>query len=236
MDKSLFTNLVALLLVIVGLNLSGAGAELVLNTGLFALSGGLTNWLAIHMLFEKVPGFYGSGVIPARFEEFKSGIKALIMEQFFTPENINGFFRRIKTDNMASDASGLAGLIRAVDLSSAFDALTEVIMASSFGSMLSMFGGRGALQPLKEPFVEKMRGFLAQVAEDPEVLDNLRDASSRSLQSRIEHIVELRLDELTPQLVKEIIQRMIRRHLGWLVVWGGVLGGIIGLLATVLLN
>ena len=51
--------------------------------GLFALSGGLTNWLAIYMLFEKVPLLYGSGVIPNRFEEFKNGIKNLIMNEFF---------------------------------------------------------------------------------------------------------------------------------------------------------
>jgi uncharacterized membrane-anchored protein YjiN (DUF445 family) len=51
-----------------------------------------------------------------------------------------------------------------------------------------------------------------------------------SLYSRIEHIVDRRLDELTPQLVKEIVQAMIKKHLGWLVVWGGVLGGLIGLL------
>ena len=31
-----------------------------------------------HMLFEKVPGLYGSGVIPARFEDFK--IKALYVD------------------------------------------------------------------------------------------------------------------------------------------------------------
>jgi len=37
------------------------------SIGLFALSGSITNWLAVHMLFEKVPFLYGSGVIPARF-------------------------------------------------------------------------------------------------------------------------------------------------------------------------
>ena len=59
--------------------------------GLFALSGAITNWLAIHMLFEKVPLLYGSGVIPARFEEFKLAIRQLMMEQFFTEENIDRF-------------------------------------------------------------------------------------------------------------------------------------------------
>lgn len=55
---------------------------LVLSVGLFAFSGALTNWLAVHMLFEKVPGLYGSGVIPARFEQFKQAIADLMMEQF----------------------------------------------------------------------------------------------------------------------------------------------------------
>ena len=38
------------------------------------------------MLFEKVPGLYGSGVVPSRFEEFKEGIRSLIMTQFFTED------------------------------------------------------------------------------------------------------------------------------------------------------
>ncbi|MBT3504282.1 MAG: DUF445 domain-containing protein, partial [Piscirickettsiaceae bacterium] len=49
---------------------------------------------------------------------------------------------------------------------------------------------------------------------------------------QVEHVVNARLDELTPQMVKDIIQTMIRQHLGWLVVWGGVFGGLIGLLTT----
>ena len=48
--------------------------SLLLMIGLFSLSGGITNWIAIHMLFERIPFFYGSGVIPNRFNEFKIGI------------------------------------------------------------------------------------------------------------------------------------------------------------------
>lgn len=61
------------------------------SIGFFALSGAITNWLAIHMLFEKVPLLYGSGVIPNRFEEFKTSIKDLMMNQFFTIENVEQF-------------------------------------------------------------------------------------------------------------------------------------------------
>jgi len=40
--------------------------------GVFAFSGAITNSLAIHMLFEKVPFLYGSGVIEVNFHSLKS--------------------------------------------------------------------------------------------------------------------------------------------------------------------
>ena len=115
MNKNLITNAVALLL-----TLSGHYFELpvLFTVGIFALSGAVTNWLAVHMLFEKVPLLYGSGVIPARFEEFKVAIKQLMMEQFFTEENIDRFL-----SNSAGKAStlDLVPVIEKVDLSPAFD-------------------------------------------------------------------------------------------------------------------
>mgnify|MGYP000642707302 CR=1 FL=1 len=82
-SKSLTTNLVALALIGASY-LSPKYSEIMYLTGLFALSGGITNWLAIHMLFEKVPFLYGSGVIPSRFEEFKLGIKKLMVYATFS--------------------------------------------------------------------------------------------------------------------------------------------------------
>ena len=88
MNKSLVTNVLAAICVILGYVLS---LPILFNVGLFALSGAITNWLAVYMLFEKVPGLYGSGVVPSRFEEFKLGIAHLMMKQFFTAENIDRF-------------------------------------------------------------------------------------------------------------------------------------------------
>ncbi len=230
MNKSLVTNLLAALLVV------GAyfyAQPLAFSVGLFALSGALTNWLAVHMLFEKIPGLYGSGVIPARFEEFKGGIRKLMMEQFFTAENIQRFLSATNTQDSALD---LAPIIEKTDLSPAFDGLVSVIQASSFGGMLSMLGGTEALQPLKQPFSEKMKQSLLEIAKTEEFNAMLHEgimhsSSDDSIRRKIAHVIEKRLDELTPQLVKEIVQEMIKKHLGWLVVWGGVFGGAIGLIA-----
>jgi len=124
--------------------------EQILSIGYFALSGAITNWLAIHMLFEKVPGLYGSGVIPSRFKEFKEGIHSLIMGQFFTPENIKKFFAE-KEEGLL-DKLDLSNLLESLDYKRFFDGLIETIEQSSFAPMLMMVGGTGALEPMRGPF------------------------------------------------------------------------------------
>ena len=233
MNKSIITNSLAVLVVITGLLIKN---ELVFTIGLFALSGAITNWLAIHMLFEKVPGLYGSGVIPARFEDFKIAIRSLMMEQFFTEENIDRFLST--SDGIKPDLH-LAPVIEKVDLSPSFDSLVKVIMESSFGGMLGMFGGQEALTPLKDPFIINMKQSLVEMTQSESFLELLKDEFEQpdvmnDVRSKVEGIIEKRLEELTPQLVKEIIQAMIKKHLGWLVVWGGVFGGLIGFVAALI--
>ncbi|MCO4799598.1 MAG: DUF445 family protein [Colwelliaceae bacterium] len=238
MNKSVVTNFLALTLTIVGHLLNH---HLIFTVGIFALSGAITNWLAIHMLFEKVPFLYGSGVIPARFEDFKAGIRNLMMEQFFTEENIDRFLSSTTDSSSKSVGLDLTPIIEKVDLSPAFDDLVQVIEQSSFGGMLAMVGGSEALQPLREPFIEKMKSTVGNISQSEEFNTILRDELEQpnvmaEMREKVSDIIEKRLNELTPQLVKEIIQEMIRKHLGWLVVWGGVFGGVIGFIAAVTNN
>ncbi len=229
-NKRFGTNFLAALVALTGLLLEEPWRGAFLNTGLFALSGALTNWLAITMLFERIPGLYGTGVIPLHFEDFKRGIHDLVMRQFFTEENLERFLQD-------AGPPPLEGLLEHLDLEDAFESLVGVIEGSSFGPMLAMVGGRQALEPLKEPFLEKMRAHLVQVAQKEELQDALQQHLSHShLLERVDQIVAARLDELTPELVKEIVEDMIREHLGWLVVWGGFFGGLIGLLAALVLG
>tara|TARA_B100000242_G_C42972540_1_gene451272 strand:+ start:188 stop:868 length:681 start_codon:yes stop_codon:yes gene_type:complete len=219
LNKSLTTNLVALAIICASY-LSPKYNEIIYQTGLFALSGGITNWLAIHMLFEKVPFFYGSGVIPSRFEEFKLGIKQLVMTEFFTPKNIDVFIEQ-QTQALSTDISNM------IDFNRVFDGLVEAIENSSMGSMLAMLGGRKALQPLKEPVSLKLQEILSEIKEVKSLETGKKNLGS-SLMTQVEQLIDQRLDELTPGQVKNIIQAMIRKHLGWLVVWGGAVGGCIG--------
>ncbi|PMM57215.1 DUF445 family protein [Vibrio splendidus] len=230
MNKSVLTNVIALALLAAGY---ATANQYLLYAGLFAFSGAITNWLAIHMLFEKVPGLYGSGVIPARFEEFKAAIKQLMMEQFFTEGNIDRFL----SSEMTGKSLNLEPVIKKIDFNPAFDSLVHVIESSQFGGMLAMVGGTEALQPMKAPFVEKMQESVIEISKSDSVKNAIKEelespAMMDEIKENIEAIIDQRLNELTPKLVKEMVQTMIKKHLGWLVVWGGVFGGVIGLISA----
>ena len=232
LNKSFVTNLVSVVIIGIGY-VSPIQPELIKSIGFFALSGAITNWLAIYMLFEKVPYLYGSGVIPARFEEFKLSIKQLMMNQFFTVKNIEQFIQT--EEQQGSKMLNLEPFLNAVDYDRIYESLVSSIMESSFGGMLLMMGGPDALVPLKGPFTEKMKVTLVDMLESERFKSALKeglDAHKIGLDiiTKLETVIDTRLNELTPQLVKEMIQAIIREHLGWLVVWGGIFGGLMGAL------
>jgi uncharacterized membrane protein YheB (UPF0754 family) len=234
MNKSSLTNLLALALMGISFAIDHPlASHALLYTGVFAFSGAITNTLAIHMLFEKVPLLYGSGVIEQRFEAFKGAIHTMIMEQFFTKEQIDDFFAK------EEQKIDLAPLIEQTDFSPAYEALTASVMESSFGNMLGMFGGEKALESLKEPFTRKLKKAVVAITKsntfNTQLQASLKNSTlSNDLRQRLESLIAARLEELTPQMVKALVKQLIHEHLGWLVVWGGVFGGMIGLVSALL--
>ena len=232
--KNTVPNFIALALVLLSQVMPQPYQSIVLSTGLFALSGALTNWLAVHMLFERVPLLYGSGVVSLHFEEFKAGILRMVHKELFAKDNVERLMNN--SDDASVPSIDIAPMMDSIDLDNAYDELVATITESSFGSMLAMVGGEAALQPLREPFKQRMRKFLTDAAESPRIQSLIKGqiskaASSDQFVQKLDSLLKARLDELTPEMVKEIMQRMIKRHLGWLVVWGGVFGGVIGLTA-----
>src|SRR5690606_35567357 len=206
MDKGLLTNLVASVVIVLGYLLPGTAGQWLFSTGLFALSASLTNSIAIHMLFEKVPGLYGSGVIVSRFDDFKRGIREMIIQQFFSNDAIDRFF---DASSMISNGFNklLPEMVEEIDLDRAFDSLVEAIMQSSLGGMLGFVGGPQALNGLRDPFNERMRGFFYELVQSEEFQARFAErvenmTHSDAVISKLEELVDRRLDELTPEQVK----------------------------------
>ncbi|HEO97848.1 MAG: DUF445 domain-containing protein [Campylobacterales bacterium] len=231
MSKSFLTNAVSLLLILAAFWVPETYHSMLLFTGLFAFSGAVTNQLAIHMLFERVPFLYGSGVIEKNFESFKASIRTMIMEQFFSKEQLGEFFAR------EEKKIDLTPLVESADFSPAFDALSKTVMESKFGGAVAMFGGEAALEGLRDPFSKKLKSAVGRIVASETFqaqLDHqIRHSSlSDDMIKAVDELITKRLEELAPWMVKDLVQELIREHLGWLVVWGGVFGGLVGLASS----
>ena len=205
----LITNSTIIGLILIGFLLNSA---LLKTIGFFGLSGSITNSLAVFMIFEKVPFLYGSGVIILKFEDFKKSIKNMILHQFFSENNLNKFFK-----------SKELNIKQFVNNDEVFEKLKGAIIASQFGAIINMFGGEGALEPLRNPLSDK----LSEMIYDIEFKIQQKSSSIITTQE-IEKILDSRLSELEAKDIKNLVQNIIRQHLSLLVVWGGIFGALLG--------
>ena len=230
-SKSTLTDGIAVSLIGIGSTLPAPYSTPVLFTGLFAFSGAVTNQLAIHMLFNKVPMLYGSGVIEKNFDTFKGSIKNMIMTQFFNQQQLSAFFQN------EEKKIDLAPLVESADFSPAFIALKQSVMESKLGDALNFFGGEKALDALREPFAKKLKsavvGIVSSDTFKTQLNHHLEHSSlNNDLRESVEKLITDRLNDLTPKMVNDLVHELIHTHLGWLVVWGGVFGGLIGLVSS----
>lgn len=234
MNRTDITNIITVLIMAYGYSNDN---NVIYMIGIFALSGAVTNTLAIHMLFEKVPFLYGSGVIESKFGAFKTSIHNLLMNQFFTRENLTKFFQEEMSS--AKKTIDFEKILNKTDFTPAYDSLKESVMQSSFGGMLGMFGGEAALEPLREPFTKKLQASIISISSTDAFQEVVNEALksedlSADIYDKLSKIVNARLEELTPKMVKELVQNLIKEHLGWLVIWGAVFGGVIGLVSALI--
>ena len=213
-----------------GMGTGGVGPlEWVLAAGLFGFAGGVTNWLAVKMLFDRVPLLYGSGVIPARFREIRQAVKDAIMEYFFDEEYLARFFSQ-RVDALAGGeglGEKVGKILESAEVDEIIDRKLEELAASPQGMMIKMVGIQ-AIKPLVKQFVVGVGAEIAPLLAGEVALPELEVGS---LREQVDELLEQKLEELTPERVKEMMEEVIREHLGWLIVWGNVFGGCIGLLS-----
>ena len=238
--SNLFTFCIMLLALICR---AAAGAttflDYLLAFGLFGFAGGITNWLAIKMLFDVVHigpfMLVGSGVIPRQFKAIRLTVKNTIMKTFFDEEYMGRYLR----DRSKS-------LLSSVDLSSKLESLLnkpdmDVTLAAKFAEMATkpegmmlnsiaqMFGGTAQLVPVVKPMLISFGREMATMLTDK--FDPLEYVSVERVRQEIDSLMEEKLQMLTPEIVKQLMEEVIRSHLGWLIVWGNIFGGFIGILS-----
>lgn len=201
----------------------------VLAVGIFGFAGGVTNWLAVKMLFDRVPFLYGSGVIPNRFEEIRVTMKNLIMAHFFDEAHLRRFYEEHAGLLTAGEGleDGLVELLESDDAGHAIERQLEELKNAPFGMLIRM-AGTDILRTVVQEFLKGLASDLGPQLKQ-QIQGRLPDVTT--LRDRVDLLLESKLEELTPETVKRMMEHVIREHLGWLIVWGNVFGGVIGLIS-----
>lgn len=240
MNKGAASNLISFCVLSAGIGLTSRADPLVpvwllnlgpwvLAAGVFGFAGGITNWLAVKMLFDRVPLLYGSGVVPNRFREIRVTIKEVIMTHFFDEEHLQRFYD--EHSGLIPSGEGLsedlAELLASTEAEQAIERQVEEMKQAPFG-MLIRLAGTEVVRVVVQEFLQGLVSDLGPQLQE-QIQGQLPDVSS--LRERVDQLLESKLEELTPETVKRMMERVIREHLGWLIVWGNVFGALIGLLS-----
>ena len=210
--------------------------------GLFGFSGGITNALAVKMLFDKIPLLYGSGIIPERFIEIRTAIKSMLMRAFFAPT----FVEKTISEKLplVLDSLDIQRRMESFAKSEVFDnmmekAVEDLLSSPNAGMMLKM-AGKDNILSMGKPMAINMLTNLAPRMQQFMLAKGGEGAAGKGvidvgvLLKHLDEAMEARLLHLTPKIIKRMMERVIRKHLAWLVVWGNIFGGLIGLLAAII--
>lgn len=211
----------------------GSAGAYILSFGLFGFSGGITNWLAVHMLFKRIPWVAGSGVIPVRYKSIRATVKDVIMETFFDPQFLEDYLgSKLKEFGSGTDTTAqVKALLDGDDFDKQLDQKLENLgTLPAFAPVLAMGMQPASLKPMIKPFVSDLALDLAPVLKDemtdPKVLIDIE-----VIRGQIGKYMAVRIQTLTEKKVNRLMEFVIRDHLGWLIVWGNVFGAIIGLIS-----
>ena len=190
------------------------------------------------MLFDRIPGMVGSGVIAA-YLAIRAAVKETVLRRSstaFLEQRLAGGARTRRPRRPSATSPAAARVVAAADFDANLAARLEAISATPEGMMLQtlapLFGGVDGLVPALKPmlgvFGEDMSAELVNRGLFKDVGATL--VTVEVAHREIDVLMTARLEHLTPRMVKSLLEEVIRKHLGWLVVWGNVFGAIIGVL------
>lgn len=202
--------------------------------GVFGFLGGLSNWIAVEMLFRSVPFLIGTGVIAKQYKEIREGIHTIVVETLFDPVALKEHFsgRKKYIQEMLHLEHHFGSLLNSEAANRIIERKINLALARPEGFILNMMGiDQTEVRPIIKRHVQ---GFLTDMS--PLILDKMAVpglTDGAGMQAEMERILEERVEELSSTKVKQLIAIMIRKHLSWLIVWGNIFGALIGLVAEI---
>lgn len=197
--------------------------------GLFGLTGGVTNWLGIKLIFNRIPGLFFSGAISKHFVTAKKLMASFILDAFFSPSQVKKYVND-KTRNYLTAEQIDYQLERLLNSSSVEEIINDqldILMGTQEGMRLQMLGvTKAKLFPLVKPHLLNLKPCIVPLLLSS--VESLELLNADHLREQIVDLILTRTHELSAQQVRLLVKDVIYLHLSWIVFWGSVLGAIVG--------
>nr|XP_058971401.1 uncharacterized protein LOC131797741 isoform X1 [Pocillopora verrucosa] len=214
--------------------------EVLMAAGLFGFTGGVTNWVGIKLIFNRIPGLFFSGAIIKNFVTARKLMANFILEAFFSPSQVRNYINDKKRTYLTAEQIDyqLEKLLNSRIAEDVIHEQLEVLMGTPEGLKLRMLGvTKAKLAPLVKPQLMKYKTHIV-----PLLLSSIESVdllNADHLREQIVDLISTRTQELSAQQVKLLVEDAVYRHLSWIVFWGSVLGAVVGCaaeLASVYIN
>lgn len=176
--------------------------------GLFGFSGGITNWLAIKMLFDRVPFLIGSGVITKQFKEIRQTVMDTVLETFFDSAFLGQYIGDKAAELEQSDflRKKIAGILEDDEVDAMLLKHLEALMLKPEGMMLAMIGMNAeSLRPLVRPMVLALDVEIAPMITSQ--FDPAKMIDTKAIRGQVKELMRTKMEMLTPEMVKAVRSR-----------------------------
>lgn len=203
--------------------------EVLMAVGLFGFTGGVTNWLGIKLIFNRIPGLFFSGAITKNFATARKLIANFILETFFSPSQVGTYITDKKRKYLTAEQIDyqLERLLTSRSVEDVIHEQLDTLMGTPEGLRLRMLGvTKAKLAPLVKPHLLNLKTQIVPLILSS--IESVEMLNADHLREQIVDLISTRTHELSAQQVKLLVKDAVYRHLSWIVFWGSVLGAVVG--------
>jgi hypothetical protein len=172
--------------------------------GLFGFIGGVTNWVAIEMLFVRIPYLIGTGVVAKQYKELREGIRRIVVNTLFDPTAVSKYFsgQRKYAIEMLHLGPHFGGLLDSPAANTIVEQKIDSALAGPEGLILTLLGVDHS--ELRSIIRKNVQLFLVDIS--PIILDKLSPGiiNGEGLQEEVEKILDQKIEELSATKVRQV--------------------------------
>ncbi|EDO41946.1 predicted protein [Nematostella vectensis] len=198
-------------------------------TGLFGFAGGITNWIGIKIIFNRMPGLLCRGFLAKHFTVARGTLASFLLEVFFSPTHIRHHTREreqalLEPQNFEQH---LHSVLSSDEMTTLIDTQVDSLMATAEGLTLRSLGmSKDKLRKLVKTYILDMKSFISTLLIQSIQSSDLTNAEK--IREQVVDLIATRTQQMTQEQVKQFVYDSLYKHVMWLVLWGNVFGAIVG--------